>query len=80
MAGQRHPPFYKAIDCFQKDYAKAKMDLVKHQMGTPLKTRVRREVVQYNNNLFTLCDQYRQGRYVNDIHRYLRRVSHNIRF
>ena len=80
LVGQRHPPLYMAIDCLQKDYATVKSQIMKSQNGTPLKQRVRNEVRKYNNNVTTLCRQYQNGVYANNIDDYLRRISHNIRF
>ena len=42
--GQRHPPFYKAIEIIQKDYAKVKRDMIKSQHGTPLTQAIRHEI------------------------------------
>ena len=80
LVGQRHPPFFKAIECLQKDCAIVRSVLAKSRMGTPHVTRTRRSYDQYQRNLRELCRQYQIGVYQNGIDRYLRRISHNIRF
>ena len=80
LVGQQHPPFFKAIECLQKDCAMVRTALVKSRTGIPHVTRTRREYIQNQRNLREMCRQYQIGTYLNNIGRYLERISYNIRF
>ena len=80
LVGQRHPPFFAALEAIQKDHIVTKRNLLRSQRGIPLTQRVRQDVRNYNRNVTNLCVQYANNVWQRDMLGYLRRISYNIRF
>lgn len=77
LIGHQHPSFWTAVDGLRRDYALVSTHLLQHSRGQPMKKRQRRQHVQQQKRLRSLCQDIVAER--RTLPEFLEAVGHCIR-
>ena len=73
LVGHKHPTVWRSIEGFKKDVAMDEAVVVHHEQGVRQPKKVKRTLVEFQNRVRNMCDEYERGE--RDMETFIRGVA-----